>query len=161
AEHGNSWSATLDQRRNVITLLNGGAIPFIPGNANTLRWEDYGATCRDASCIPKITIGNLTRTFLDRYQGLLGIDPRELVLDTGNAGPVEHMYYATYHQVVNGIPVEGSALRFHINRGNLLQVSTARLAPVRISTIPTIETSKARSILAAYLGGFPDPLDTI
>jgi len=161
AEHGKLWSATLDKRRNVVTILNGGAIPFVPGKANGLRWEDFDPTCRDASCLPKSVVERLTRTFLDRYQGLLGIDSRELALDASNAGPVEHMYYATYKQVVNGIPVDGAALRFHINRGNLLQVSTSRLAPVTVSTAPAFEASAASSILAAYLGGFPDASDLV
>ena len=33
AEHGRQWSARLDARRNVVTLLHGGAIPFLPGPA--------------------------------------------------------------------------------------------------------------------------------
>ena len=160
-EHGALWSARLDKRRNVLTLLYGGAIPFIPGNANTLRWEDFGSSCRDATCLPVATIETLTRSFLDRYQGLIGIDPRELVLEASSVGPVAHMVYATYQQVVNGVPVEGAVLRFAINRGNLLQVSTSRLAPVRTGTTPAFEPAAAYSILGGYLGGFPDPADRI
>lgn len=161
AEHGKQWKATLDARRNVLTLLSGGAIPFMPGSANTLRWEDFGASCPDASCIPEARIEALTRGFLESYRNLLGIDPRELVLDPAGVGPVEHMFYANFRQVVNGVPVEGAALRFHINRGNLLQVSTSKLAPVTIATRPTIEISAARSAVASYLGGFPIPSDRI
>ena len=150
AEHGAPWSARLDQRRNVLTLLHGGAIPFLPGNANALRWEDFGASCRDASCIPVATIEALTRRFLDRYRTLIGIDPGELVLEESSVGPVEHMVYATYRQVVNGVPVEGAALRFAINRGNLLQVSTSRIAPVRIGTTPALDANAATARLAGY-----------
>lgn len=161
AEHGALWGATLDRRRNVVTLLRGGAIPFIPGDANTLLWDDFGATCRDASCIPSSTIESLTRRFLERYRGLLGVDPGELVLDPSRVGAVEHMFYATFRQQVNGIPVDGASLRFVINRGNLLQVSTSRLAPVTISTSPAFEATDAYFLLDAYLGGFPDPTDRI
>ena len=153
--HGAAWKATLDRRRNVVTLLSGGAIPFLPGPANRLRWEDMAPGCRDAGCLPAATIESLTRGFLTANRGLLGIDPGELVLDPASVGPVEHMYYATFRQIVEGIPVEGAALRFHVNRGNLLQVSTTRLAPVRVSTIPSIDRAAAVSILATYLGEFP------
>ncbi len=161
AEHGALWSARLDRRRNVLTLLHGGAIPFLPGSANTLRWEEFGASCHDAACIPTETVEALTRGFLGRYRGLLGVDPRELVLEESSVGPVGHMFYAVYRQVVNGIPVEGAALRFLVNRGNLLQVSTSRLAPVRSSTRPTVEPDAAISRLDEYLGGFPDPSDRV
>ncbi len=161
AENGAVWGARLDARRNVVTLLHGGAIPFLPGPANTLRWEDFGATCRDASCLPPARVGALTRGFLERYRGLLGVDPGELVLDPGSVGPAEHMFYAAYRQVVNGVPVEGAALRFNINRGNLLQVSTSRLAPVTVSTTPTLDAAAARGIVNAHVGGFPEPADRI
>ena len=90
-EHGNHWSARLDKRRNVITLLHAGSIPFLPGTANTLRWEDFDASCPGAACMPATTVEKLTRRFLDRHQGVLGIDPHELVLDWSSVGPVAHM----------------------------------------------------------------------
>lgn len=161
AEHGASWSARLDQRRNVLTLLSGGAIPFLPGPANTLRWEDLGASCRDASCLPPTTIEREARRFLERYRGLLGIDPGQLQLDPASVTPVEHMVFVSFRQAVNGVPVDGAALRFVVNRGNLLQVSTSRLAPVRTGTTPALDAAAAHSVLGAYLGGFPDPADRV
>lgn len=161
AENGALWRATLDRRRNVLTLLHGGAIPFLPGPANTLRWEDFSPSCREAACLPVKSLETLTRRFLERHQGLIGIDPRGLELVPGSAGPVSHMYFATYRQAVDGIPVEGAALRFIINRGNLVQLSTSRLAPVTISTTPAFDADGARSILSGYLGGFPGPADLV
>jgi hypothetical protein len=161
AEHGALWGARLDARRNVLTLLSGGAIPLLPGSANALRWDDFGAPCRNASCIPPATVESLTRGFLERHRALIGIDPAQLRIEPSSISAVEHMLFATWRQEVDGVPVEGAALRFVVNRGNLLQVSTSRIAPVRIRTAPDLDAAAATARLAAYLGGFPDPKDRI
>ncbi len=160
-DNGPSWSARLDARRNVLTLLHGGAIPFLPGPANGLRWDAFGAACGDASCLPVDRVEALTRRFLVRHKALLGVDPAELVFDPSSTGPAAHMYFATYRQSANGVPVEGASLRFVVNRGNLVQVSTARLAHVTVSTTPTLRKTDLATVLAGYLGGFPDAADHV
>ncbi len=53
AENGTEWKFIMDERRGVPTLLDGGAIPFIPGAANGLSWENFAPSgCRSYSCIP-------------------------------------------------------------------------------------------------------------
>ena len=40
SEYGTAWHFLMDERTGRVNLLNGGAIPFIPGPANDLRWDE-------------------------------------------------------------------------------------------------------------------------
>jgi len=60
AQHGDAWRFTVDLRRGVPTLLGGGAIPFIPGNANELSW-DIAPGCGQNQCIPVESVEPLAR----------------------------------------------------------------------------------------------------
>jgi hypothetical protein len=162
AEHGRIWKLWLDERRNAAGLLTGGAIPFIPGAANDLKWADFApAPCGRQACIPPEKMEQLTRGFLVKYRDLLGVDPGELELVRENLGPVEHMYFVSYRQVVDGLPVEGSTVNFRINGGNLIQVATENVAPVIISTTPEIGPEVALEAVTRHVGDFPSSLDTI
>ncbi|MBN2382319.1 hypothetical protein JXQ70_05495, partial [bacterium] len=161
SEYGDNWSMYVDIRRNVTSILKGGAIPFIPGKANKLTWEDFGATCSEAKCIPFEVIEDLTHDFLVEHKDLLGIIPSELVLRPENAVSVAHMVFVNYTQVVNGVPVEGATVNFRINRGNLLHVATEDYAPVKISTIPSISLETALDTVRGYLGEFSLQRDKI
>ena len=44
AAHGSAWRFTVDLRRGVTSLLDGGAIPFIPGRANAYRRRQVGCS---------------------------------------------------------------------------------------------------------------------
>jgi len=162
AENGEEWRALLDQRRGVPALLDGGAIPFIPGPANDLGWESLGS-CREAACIPVKHVEDLAREFLARYPGLLGADPRDLVLDTaGSLAVGDSVYLLRFQWTHRGIPVEGGSVYFRINNGNLIQVATSRIGPIGLDPVPAITAETAWENLAGYLGrSAPDGKDEI
>jgi hypothetical protein len=87
AEQGGAWKLLLDERRGVASLLDGGAIPMIPGPANSLEWQDFNATCDEAGCIPLAEVEARARDFLVRYANLLGVNPDELVVTADGIGP--------------------------------------------------------------------------
>ena len=79
AEHGTAWRFTVDLRRGVTSLLDGGAIPFIPGNANDLAWEDFAPGCSSYDCLPVSTVEALARRFIDANAQAPGLRPADLV----------------------------------------------------------------------------------
>jgi hypothetical protein len=103
----------------------------------------------------------LTRDFLVKYRDLLGVNPDELELIRENLGPVEHMYFVSYRQVVDGIPVEGSTVNFRINHGNLIQVATEKVAPVRVSTRPSVTVEMAWDAVRRHVPDFPTDADVM
>ncbi|PWB70000.1 MAG: hypothetical protein C3F15_14310, partial [Holophagae bacterium] len=87
AENGSAWRFTVDLRRGVTSLLDGGAIPIIPGPANDLAWEDFAPGCSSYDCLPVATVEALARDFIAANSEALGLDPSSLVLDPDGSGP--------------------------------------------------------------------------
>jgi hypothetical protein len=58
AENGMIWKITLDERRGVPTLVDGGAIPFIPGAANSLSWDGFTAGYGGSDCPSKALVAD-------------------------------------------------------------------------------------------------------
>ena len=56
-ELGSPWTVFVDLRTGRPTLIDGGAIPWIPGPANKLSWESLGSDCRENACIPVEKVG--------------------------------------------------------------------------------------------------------
>ena len=88
AEYGSAWRFTVDLRRGVTSLLDGGAIPFIPGTANDLAWEDFAPGCSSYDCLPVATVEALARDFIDANSEALGLRSRDLGLEPGRLGSV-------------------------------------------------------------------------
>ena len=125
AEHGSAWRFTIDLRRGVTSLLDGGAIPFIPGVANDLSWEDFAPGCASYECLPVATVEALARSFIDANSAALGFQSSELVLDPAGCGPFGgHLYFLRFGYTAGGLPVE---------------VTTAATVPVAV-----VRTRKAR-----------------
>jgi hypothetical protein len=162
AEHGQAWRFTIDEKRGLPTLVSGGAIPFIPGHANDLAWSTVAPGCFDNSCIPSSHVEGLARAFVDRYSDILGVSSSDLVLDPAGSGPVGNaIYLLRFGYRPGGVPVEGAALFFRINSGNLLQVASQNIAPVSISTSPSIDAETGWGVVESYLGPFASASDLI
>src|SRR5258708_15786726 len=56
SQYGAAWRFLIDERTGRLNLLEGGAIPFIPGAANKLQLEGVTGECRTASCVPAAKI---------------------------------------------------------------------------------------------------------
>jgi len=155
--NGDRWSVWFDLRRGRPSLIDGGAIPFIPGQANSLRWEDFAPGCKDNSSIPPEKVEELARDFLREWKDLLKVDQEELILDPLGSGPVGNSYYLLRFQwAPSGIPVEGASVYFRINGGNLLQVATRDIGDIRLDTTPHLSAETAWQILSGYMGGLAE-----
>jgi trimeric autotransporter adhesin len=160
SEYGTGWHFLMDERTGRVNLLDGGAIPFVPGPANDLRWGDSAeASCRSASCIPVPKMEGLAREFLAKHQSLFKVPQDELALDPDGSGPVgDSIYSLRFQWVVRGVPVEGASIDFVVNSGNLIQVGFQNIGDMRLDPIPNISRETAWQILAGYLGR-PDRSD--
>jgi hypothetical protein len=164
AENGAEWKFIIDQRRGRPALLEGGAIPFLPGQANGLRWDSFAAPgCVSYWCIPKEQVAKLAYDFMIRYKDLLGVDPNELELDPEGSVPIgDSIYFLRFQWKYAGIPVEGASVFFRINNGNLIQVATEKIGDISLDPIPTLTRGTAWDILGGYLGfNVPDGKDEV
>ncbi len=60
-DKGEPWSVTVDLRRGVPSLLDGGAIPFLPGSANNLSWSSFAPGCGSIQCLPAERVEAIAR----------------------------------------------------------------------------------------------------
>jgi hypothetical protein len=153
SENSGEWKVFVDKRRGVPSLIDGGAIPFIPGPANDLSFRNFGASCESIQCIPKEKVETLAREFLDKYPGLFPVKQEELVADPdGTIAIGEAIYLLRFQWVIDGIPVENGSIFFRINNGNLIQIASTNISAAKIDTNPSFTKETAFEILSGYLG---------
>ncbi|HXB55393.1 MAG TPA: hypothetical protein VN461_11455 [Vicinamibacteria bacterium] len=154
SEYGSSWRFLIDERTGRANLVEGGAIPFIPGPANKLRWQDFGADCDRPSCIPRAKMESLAREFLVRNRVALQVNPEELVLDPVGTVPVGNsVYFVRFQWAHGGVPVEGGSVFLAINNGNLIQVGVTNIGDIKLDPKPTLPLDRAKARLESYVGG--------
>ncbi|HEX3125916.1 MAG TPA: hypothetical protein VH394_01165 [Thermoanaerobaculia bacterium] len=155
SQYGAAWHFLIDKRTGHLNLVSGGAIPFIPGPANQLRWQDFGVSgCQSPSCVPRQKMESLARDFLARNRGVFAIDPEELVLDPLGASPVgSSMYLLRFQWTRGGVPVEGGSVFFAVNNGNLVQIGLANIGSIGVDPKPGISVEKAWEVVRSYVGG--------
>jgi len=154
ADNGSAWRVLVDERTGRVSLLDGGAIPFIPGPANKLQWRELGADCESPSCLPLARLESLAREFLERHQQVIKVNPAELVLDPLGSVPVGNSIYHLRFQWTHGkLPVEGASVFFTVNNGNLIQLGVQSIGDIELSPSPTISAEQAWKTLWAYVGG--------
>ncbi|MEA2600993.1 MAG: trimeric autotransporter adhesin [Acidobacteriota bacterium] len=158
SQYGAAWHFLVDQRTGRLNLVDGGAIPFIPGSANKLRWQDFGtADCQSPACISSAEMESLARDFLTRNRGVFQLDPEELVLDPAGAAPIGNsIYFLRFQWTRGGVPVEGGSVFFAINNGNLIQVGLTNIGDVTVDPKPSISTARAWEAVKSYVGGMTD-----
>ncbi len=162
AAYGEAWRFTVDLRRGVTSLLDGGAIPFIPGVANDLAWEDFAPGCSSYDCLPVATVEALARDFIDANSDALGLRSADLVLDPAGSGPFgDHLYFLRFDWTVDGLPVDHASVYVRINSGNLIQLATERVGPAVLDVQPSFTAADARAILEDYLGPFGGANDQV
>lgn len=157
SDNDQAWHILVDERTGRVDLLDGGAIPFIPGPANKLRWQDFSAKCDSPSCIPLVKMESLARDFLRRNQGIIKVNPEELALDPVGSVPVGNsIFHLRFQWVYRGLPVEGGSVFFTINNGNLIQVGMQNIGDINLDPKPTISAERAWQVLRNYVGGTND-----
>jgi hypothetical protein len=151
------WSAWIDQRTGMIAYAEGGGLPWIPGHGNSLRSEDVSRFLKAGE--KAINLGALeaiARESLVKVAGMMGVDPRELVLNRGRSGhPASHLWLIDFDLVRDGLVVEGARVVFRVNNGNLIQMGTENLpAPGTVVPPSRFTRDQALAAVAKYIGGF-------
>ena len=151
------WSAVVDKRHGLITLAEGGNIAWIPGRGNSLSITDLTSVLKPGS--KKVDLGTMetiARAYLPKVAGMMGVDPKSLVLNLSRSGqPASHVWFVDFDIVQGGMTVEGARVVFRVNNGNLVQFGTENL-PVPGSLVPTVKITAAQALAAVskYIGGF-------
>jgi hypothetical protein len=162
AEYGDEWRFTIDEKRGVATLVSGGAIPFIPGHANDLSWQDETPGCTDNTCIPVGHVEILARDFVDAHSEILGVRSADLILDPEGSRPFgRSIYLLRFGYQVDGVTVDRASVRFRVNGGNLIQVATENVAPTSVEATPTLDRASGWTVVEDYLGPFSSADDRI
>ena len=141
------WRATVDKRHGLVSFAEGGGIAWIPGKGNSLK---------GAHKVNLETLETIARNFLPRVAGMMGVDPKSLVLNVGRSGqPAGHLWFVDFDVVRDGMKIEGARVVFRVNNGNLIQFGTENL-PVPGSVAPPVKVTRIKALEAAakYIGGF-------
>ncbi len=158
SQYGADWHFLVDKRTGRLNLVDGGAISFIPGSANKLRWQDFGTgDCQSPSCISPAEMESLARDFLVRNRGVFQLNPEELVLDPAGAASIGNsIYFLRFQWTRGGVPVEGGSIFFAVNNGNLLQVGLTNIGDITVDPKPSISAARAWEAVKSYVGGMTD-----
>ncbi|MEM9555667.1 MAG: H-type lectin domain-containing protein [Acidobacteriota bacterium] len=143
AEHTDRWEMRWDQRNDRPHLLQGAGVPLLPGRGNDLTAASLGLR---AGAEPTLAdVETAVRGFLRRYDVLRAAE-FDLVLDEDSSavsGLERHFWNVELQQVHAGVPVHGAGVFFRISHGNIVQFGADKLAPVHISTTPSIRRDEA------------------
>ncbi|HEY0781749.1 MAG TPA: hypothetical protein VGE98_04780, partial [Thermoanaerobaculia bacterium] len=154
--NGQQWQALVDKRHGQVSLMEGSGIPWIPGKGNNLTQSDLAAKTNGKGVVSLASLEQIARTFLPQVQGLLGVDPKSLVLNLGRSGqPAGHVWFIDFDVVQNGATVENARVVFRVNNGNLIQVGTENLpTPGAVAPKVRLAAADAMTVVSKYIGGF-------
>ncbi|HEV7517607.1 MAG TPA: hypothetical protein VGR07_15005, partial [Thermoanaerobaculia bacterium] len=151
------WRAVVDKRHGQIALAEGGNIAWIPGKGNGLSLDNLGNFLKPgAKKLDLAAMEQIARNYLPKVAGLLGVDPKSLVLNVGRSGqPASHVWFVDFDVVQAGQPIEGARVVFRVNNGNLVQFGTENL-PAPGSVVPPTKWTAVQALaaVAKYIGGF-------
>jgi trimeric autotransporter adhesin len=144
------WRAHVDRRSGTVAFAEGGKIAWVPGRGNSLTLQSFGAGKVDLS-----TLEGIARGFLPRVAAMLGVNPSELVLNSGRSGqPAGHLWFVDFDLVKEGLTVENARVVFRVNNGNLIQFGSEYLPSAGAAIPPTrVTRDQALSAVATYIGG--------
>jgi hypothetical protein len=151
------WRAHVDKRTGLIGFAEGGNIAWIPGRGNSLTQNDLaGILPPGAKQVDLAAMETIARNYLPRVAGLLGVDPKSLVLNVGRSGqPASHVWFVDFDVLAGGQPIEGARVVFRVNNGNLIQFGTENLpAAGAVAPAATVARDQALAAVARYIGGF-------
>jgi hypothetical protein len=158
---GSQWIGSVDKRTGRLELAEGAGIPWVPGRGNTLTAADLAARLGRRGPVDRDTLEAIARGFLPRVAPMLGVDPKELVINPGrSAHPADYLWFVDFDVVRGGLPIEGARVVFRVNHGNLIQLGTEGL-PAPGATVPKAAVSRQQALAAVsdFIGGVT-PWDT-
>ncbi len=129
ARHAGDWRVQMDARAGTPLMIEGAAIPLIPGPGNSLaRTAGAGGTAPEEAT-GLAAVAAATTAFLADNQALLQASADTLVLDRQASVGIGRnnrfwslRYQAVFHDPDLGpIPIRDAHVFFRINQGNLVQ----------------------------------------
>ena len=150
------WEVRWDDRSDRPHLIQGVGVPLLPGAGNTLAADRAGLVdAAGAERQPALAdVERLLRGFMAEYADVLRVDAASLRLDPARTTAVGNgrAWFVEFQQFHGGVPVEGAAVYFRINSGNIVQFGADRVSDVRISARPGLQSQAAFRRLLARLG---------
>lgn len=139
--HGGNWTAQFDTRTGVPRRVWGGAIPWVPGEANDLTGPSDDAT-----------LEQVARTFISDNPELFATTNDHLRFDPSVASPDREgrIRYAAFDYVVDGVPVEYGRLTFAVNNGNMIYWHSANISDAATQTTPVLSADQAIDALLGW-----------
>jgi hypothetical protein len=133
-----------------LTLLP--ATPLLPGKGvgNTLTWQQLGVAPPTTETALKQQAWDAFRSYLERHQGALGVNPRELP-EPGRVTVIADDYLIIYApRVVAGVPVDGSYVQANIKGGNLILLGAVNWGDLREPALPEWTVEEAADVVARH-----------
>jgi hypothetical protein len=98
------WRAAVDKRTGRISFAEGGNIAWIPGRGNSLGLADLAPVLKPGSKkVDLAAMETIARNYLPKVAGMLGVDPKTLVLNLGRSGqPAGHVWFVDLDFVLKG-----------------------------------------------------------
>ena len=150
------WEIRWDDRSNRPHLIQGVGVPLLPGAGNALASDGAGLVdATGAARQPVLAdVERLLRGFMAEYADILRVDAASLRLDPTRSAAVGNgrAWFVEFQQFHGGVPVEGAAVYFRVNNGNIVQFGADRVSDVRISARPALQREAAFRRLLARLG---------
>lgn len=145
-----AWEVRWDVRSDRPHLIQGGGYPLLPGKGNRLR----AAAGLEEGREPTLDdVERLLRAFIEAHAELLQVNGKDLRLDRDRSHSYDggRVWFVELQQVHQSVPVEGAAVFFRINSGNIVQFGTDRLGEVTASSKPALSQEEAFARLLSHL----------
>ncbi len=110
-----------------------------------------------AKTLSQLSIEGLSKKFFADYGTILKVNPDQVKLRSAETDG--KMWYVTYRQAVNGVPVYGTEIGYTINQdGDLIALGADAYQSIAISTTPALTSTQGETAARKALG--VDPAET-
>ncbi len=152
-KYGTGWQSLVDERSMSPTMLMGEGVPFIFQSAKASK----AGPRQQVELARADSVADLEKTalqFIADNQSFLKVDPALLQFDPSASGALEAStgkYRVVFDVVYQGVPVLGSYVSMFISHGNMILYGAEHIAPINLSTTPTLSPEIAVIRLAQTL----------
>jgi len=135
-EHGGAWRVWIDERTSMPTLAL----------VSDLQWHP----AHERADLDRLVV--LGASFMEKNSAILGDWGEQAVFDRVGSGSLAgDVSLIRFAQIVDGVPVEGARIDFHVARGQLVAFGAERWATVHIDARPLLDADRARTRLIRYV----------
>lgn len=104
-----------------------------------------------AKTLSQLSIESLSKKFFSDYGTIIKVNPDQVKLRSAETDGT--MWYVTYSQAVNGVPVYGTEIGYTINQdGDIIALGADAYQNIAISTTPALTSAQAETAARKALG---------